>query len=70
LFGIIRDIGTQNREDPTNIFISAYHINTFFAGLFERCEEQAHAVMENLIAVVLTFLFGETFEFRDRYITD
>jgi hypothetical protein len=53
-----------------NKSIGAYHINTFFAGLFERCEERAHAVMEYLIAMVLLFLFGETFKFRDRYIAD
>jgi hypothetical protein len=70
LFGIVGDIGTQDREDPTNKSIGAYHINTFFAGLFERCKERAHAVVEYLIAMVLSFLFGETFKFRDRYIAD
>jgi hypothetical protein len=36
---MVGDISTQDREDPTNKSISAYHIDSFFTGLFERCEE-------------------------------
>jgi hypothetical protein len=70
LFGIVGNVSTQDREDSTNKSISAYYINAFFAGLFERCEERAHTIVEYLITVVLPFLFGETFKFRDRYIAD
>jgi hypothetical protein len=67
---MVGNIGAQDREDPMNESISTYHMDSFFSGLFERCKERAHAVVEYLIAVVLLFLFGETFKFRDRYIAD
>jgi hypothetical protein len=70
LFGIVGYVGTQDREDLMNKSIGTYHINAFFTGLFERCEERAHAVVEYLIAIVLSFLFGETFKFRGWYIAN
>ena len=55
----------KNGEDLANKAICTYHVNPLLPSLNKRLQKQLHAIMEDLIPVVLSFFFWEAFKLRD-----
>ena len=70
LLGMVRNIGSKDRKDSTEVPVCANHINTLLSSFDHGSQNMSYAMMEQAVLVNGTGRFLETLKFLDRNVAD